>query len=207
MSTITDLTVAPEGMSALRCAVCQEFITLAQETMLETAQSTPCLDCGEEMYRYEMECAIRTQDAPILDARVAKATTWYHATTRTHWMKDLLSGKDIPWVHIGSLEAARDRARVGGTGEIVKDHFLYRLRLKPEATINPHIFRDENDWPDHVGQTGLGWDSRMNYANANRYLNTFEAPGSISLLIDPRVLEITGKTIIKSDRLAARKAA
>jgi hypothetical protein len=121
-----------------------------------------------------------------LDANKAKEAIWYHATNRKNWMADLLDydiSDGFPLVHVGIVDAAiniMDDQYVGSDDWI----YLYKVKLSPTAVLDPELYEDENMWPVRTKNI------EDVPANAFRYVNRYEATGSISLLVDPRELII-----------------
>lgn len=103
---------------------------------------------------------------------------WYHFTTRARWYKSV--SKAGIAVHVGTRRAALERAynRWNLEGK------LYRLRISPDAAVNPSI-EDDWDfgaWPDNILQM---W----NY-DVIPYYNAFEDVNSISLVCSPAVVQV-----------------
>jgi len=63
---------------------------------------------------------------------------------------------------------------------------LFKLRISPEATIDPEIWEDQEDsW--EVAMVDYEYD-------VTRYVNMWESPGSISLLVKPTVIDLVSQT-------------
>lgn len=168
-------TVAPvTAPSMSRCPECQEY--LAKEYVDVFCN---CLKCGSYF-----TVDIRPECGKFLNDATVKESYWYHATDAEDWMGSLLDNEDedIPLVHVGTEETA--------LAVILDKHLssprpisLFRIKLKETLVINEDIFHDLNKWPETMG------DNRPE-GNTYRYVNLYEAPGSISLLLDPRLIEI-----------------
>jgi hypothetical protein len=108
-------------------------------------------------------------------------TSWFHATTVDDWFTKVVT--DRPYVHLGTRAAAEHRTqRVTRSGpRTLEAHDLYVVRLRHDAEVDPRIHEDSNDWPEFVDGT---------FAPVIAYRNEYEDFGSLSLLADPRALEI-----------------
>lgn len=96
-------------------------------------------------------------------------------------MLDVLNADPIPIVHVGSRYSAEQRAAHMGTYDN-----LFKLRISPEATIDPEIWEDQEDsW--EVAMVDYEYD-------VTRYVNMWESPGSISLLVKPTVIDLVSQT-------------
>lgn len=101
--------------------------------------------------------------------------TWWHGTAKADW------GNAVPdnvYVHVGSKGSARFIAPA-------ERGYFYRVRLKPHAVFDPHIYIDENDWP----MWDVDYDA-LSRGVAARYVNKVEVPGSISVLVLHGDLEV-----------------
>ncbi|MBC9705978.1 MAG: hypothetical protein H9W81_13600 [Enterococcus sp.] len=127
---------------------------------------------------------IHASSGKYLNDDTVRESYWYHATDGQDWMGSLLSNDipNIPLVHVGTertaLEVILDK-------HIDSPHpiSIFRIKLKANAVLNETIFFDDNDWPETLKEDRPAGD-------VYRYVNRWEAAGSISLLVDPRYLEI-----------------
>lgn len=124
-------------------------------------------------------------NVPLLDGEAVKTVTWFHTTGRENWLEAATSGESVPYVHVGSLTAAMERADAlhFSNRHSVNPVYLWEVTVKMDAVIADDILMDEDDWCKFVtdcSRKHVGGD-------VQRYLNTREGAGSISLMIDPRV--------------------
>ena len=178
--------------SSMRCAQCGTYLTHAQENYLVRftgSDDRKCRSCGIELHHSSIVTDILPSSEHFLDPANAKNSFWYHATDRSDWMGDLMADKDekygsFPLVHVGTLDAAFSMI---AENYVLRDDwiFLYTVRLAPSAVVDDLLYEDENMWPSRTDQVRRD-------ASAFRYVNRYEATGSISLLADPRELVIEG---------------
>lgn len=176
------------NFSALCCPRCEQPLTHCQEQhILFYGNQCECKGCGKKVWIENSSPMVEPDSAPFLDKKGVMTAEWYHATNRAEWMNDLMQDeKHIPLVHIGTEASAMARA--------TQEHYthLYSVRLKPRTSVYEKIVMDNNQWPVYV-------TSQRPYrmpSHAVRYLNVWENPGSISLLIDPRRIEVVSHRII-----------
>lgn len=187
--------------STMRCLECDSYITHRQEDaivrFLETDERG-CYGCGAKLYHHTVAVDIRPTSERFLDAANVKNSIWYHATYRKDWINDLLNGREgnsYPLVHLGTKEAA---VTILSDRYIHRDDWIYfySVRLAPTAVVDPMLYEDENMWPNRT-------DNLESNANTFRYVNRYEATGSISLLMDPRELIIEDVETLTPSQAAA----
>lgn len=113
---------------------------------------------------------------------------WYHYTSHEDWESFLSPDNDeARVVHLGTKEAALDRQN--HTDRAVGK--LYKLRLKPEAEIADEILEDDpyNQQDAPLVSEG-GVQKGILVSGVTRYMNYYEDPGSVSLVANPRLLEV-----------------
>lgn len=168
------------------CPKCSKTLSREEGKRLDDWDSFPC-QCGYtlNLFDTEIEVLVQPKDASLLDKSEVRQRTWFHSTSSPDWLEQVTAaGK---YAHVGSLEAATDRATVKSQNKDANEQktYLWELRVKPEAVIAGDLMRDDSDWLETVSPCSkdhLGGD-------VQRYINKFESAGSISLLIDPRQME------------------
>lgn len=195
--------------SNFACPTCRE--TLSHQTVLamkriRSSEYVPCNHCGKAQKFDNLFVCIPETSASFLDAEVAKETVWFHATIVEEWLESVQTGGDFAiegdddplYVHCGTYEAAADIAnlRLEEGAETVD---IYEIRITDDAVMSPRIFKDENDWFYNVTEAS----SRELNADVIRYANRWEAPGSISILADPRKLVQVSVTKVKKEDLGS----
>ena len=166
---------------------------------------------GCNQYHNKTELLVVPSSHHLLNADNAKDVVWYHSTNIVNWLDVLQSAKaseyfgteegDVPFVHVGTRGAAMQRAVELYAGvedlyfeadETINGAFMYAVRLKEDAVISQHISADTNDWPFYVEEETkdkMGGD-------ALRYVNRWESTGSVSMLIDPQMLELVSVEVL-----------
>lgn len=170
-------TIAPVTAESLtRCTVCHRYFTKEQENVF--------FNCADVSCSGRTTLDIHPSNGKFLTDEVVRESYWYHATDAEDWMGALLNNEEanIPLVHIGTEETAI---------EVILDKYtnspypisVYRIKLKETAVLHQDVFYDANEWPETLK------DVRPE-GSVYRYVNRWESAGSISLLVDPRELEI-----------------
>lgn len=190
------------GFSALRCK-CEQMLTQEQERHIQNyGQETTCARCGEMVWIENVYPMVEPRSIMLMEDVYAPHAIWYHATNNPTWMESLLSFRDhkgvsrIPLVHIGTKNSALERA------ETERYDYLYTLTLKPGTSIHPDIVVDDNSWTQYVDET-VPFSMP---ADGLRYINIWESAGSISMLIDPRALDIVSMQSIPRSQSATHAA-
>jgi hypothetical protein len=188
---------AAVGFSAFRCDNCGTHITKKNESDSPIWHEIPLVECDLcEGDVQQGSITVTPSSAHLLQADAVKDTIWYHATYVDDWFGKISTGHgmereagDFLYIHVGSEEAARDIARhkyFDGYGDDL-EVFLYQVKLKADAVLSSRVVSDDETWRDFYSVTdetgaAMGGD-------AVRYLNRWESPGSISLLVDASQLE------------------
>lgn len=194
--------------SPVRCMECDSYITSEQEDYLFRARFVEedqwqCHNCGAELQEDMVIADIHPSSEHLLDMNTAKDAFWFHATNRSDWMGDLLQYKDVdedsvPMVHVGTLDAAMS-IMADKYSRSIDLTYLYRVRLAPGAEIDDVLYEDENFWPDRTSEVDGS-------ANALRYVNRWEATGSISMIVNPEFLIIDRVTPLFPEEVKAEVA-
>lgn len=117
---------------------------------------------------------------------------WYHYTAHPTWETFLAPANAAARVvHLGTREAALDRQhhtqnRAGA---------LYRLRIRSDAQVAEEILDEDpfNQMDAPLVSSG-GVQKGVLVSGVTRYLNSYEDPGSMSLIANPRLLEVVEAT-------------
>jgi hypothetical protein len=192
--------------STVRCCDCDTYLTAEQEDYIfrhRDIEDAQCHNCGADLQEDTVIADIHPDSAHLVDMGNAKDAFWFHATNRSDWMGDLLEYKDtdedsVPLVHVGTLDAALNimADKYSRTTDLT---YLYRVRLAPNAIIDTELYEDENFWPDRTSEI-------CGSENAFRYVNRWEATGSISMLVDPEYLIIDRVTPLFPEEVRAEVA-
>lgn len=183
--------------STMRCVECGTYITHRQEDSIVRfleCDERECHGCGIELYHHTVIVDILPTSERFLNAANVKNAIWYHATDRKNWMADLLDDGHgtYPLVHVGTKEAA---ITILSDQYIKRDDWIYfyTVKLAPTAVVAAPLFEDENMWPIRTHELN-------GTPNTFRYVNRYEATGSISLLVDPRELIVEDVEVLTPDQ-------
>lgn len=203
---LTDIRVVGKGQTGLICPECKEPMTEKEwENQREdAAMGMECMNCHQidfyddgELYEFTPRTAtigaIAASKRFLKEGAVPKKT-WFHATTRENWFEDINSEVEPLIVHIGLKSTAMARASdilatSGGT------YYLWEVRLAKTAKVNPNILDDNNHWPIFVGEMDDKYDGYSDDYEVTRYLNRWETPGALSLLVQAGALEVVRMTV------------
>lgn len=210
---LMDWKIAPAGMQPVLCSMCGVRFTAEEVSAVYYTHLARC-KCGYIAERCNVILEVAHESAQFLDADTTRETIWYHSTFAPDWMARLEEGEKeaaeffesmgeddlgdpTAMVHIGTRAAAIDRALDLSQDmrknwnlderDLAEGVYLYAVRILPETEIDEIIHTDDNDdAPVTVGNC-----ADFNYSTgANRYVNRYESPGSISVLVNRRGIEI-----------------
>lgn len=178
------------GLSGLACPRCKEHLTKYEEEMLLTYYLIDH-NCGKEIYIEDAKVRILPRYQHLLDLnRAHNQPFWYHATNISNWPTNVTDKPDDSWLaHIGSKESALDRAKS-------RDYtHMFKVKIDPSANWSPYVTDDWNEWPE----TGydLWKEVYQKFSEVTRYVNRYEIPGSISLLVASDLIRVVGCEQIK----------
>ncbi|GLP68754.1 hypothetical protein TUSST3_53770 [Streptomyces sp. TUS-ST3] len=198
----------------MRCESCDHASTLsgADYVRLEAENHAlmECTRCHRPTRFGPLASAIRHENDPVLDDGVLNNVIWYHTSPYADWpsknyehdQRVLIAASRIQgWgdtehtlqvllgkaLHLGTYEAAIENMyrRMRNQNDAQTAFFLHRVRISVDpARINPG-YRDERDEAAaDISIAQLDDDG----LDAVRYLNVWEALGSISLAVRPSVI-------------------
>lgn len=195
------------GYSKHVCRECNRHLTKAEFDAFH----------GCNAYHLKTELLVVPSSHHLLDIETAQDAVWFHSTNVSNWLERVQSGLaseyfgmedgEVPYVHVGTKEAAMDRANeiyadnYGNDEETSDDAFMYQVRLKKDAVVSTHISEDTNDWFFLVEDKHK---AKME-GDALRYVNRWESEGSISMLVDPNALELVSVEVIKVSPMLEKK--
>ncbi len=184
------------GPQTQRCMFCDTYIPLRYHGFSRNLRPgmDPCCDKALQDFGNHTVVDVLAKDAKFLDSARTLGASWYHATSRENWLSDVTDHEDewfVPLVHLGTEMAAADRMRFY---RWLPKTYMYKVRLKDDTVLSPDIFEDEDDWPETPDDL---WDGTQ----AFRYVNGFEAVGSISLLVNPLHLIVEEVQVLEGQEL------
>lgn len=190
--------MSAEAQSAFVCLGCDEPLSKTWEKMLTKGFDSYQCVCEEESMVDELDVRILPSSVQFLDVGTTRETVWFHSTKVENWSEEVsklrptfVCGSNempsVPYVHVGTFDAAMTRFEdtKGESG------WLYEIRIKDDAFIAEEVYEDRNDWEQFV-RAGFfeGFLGDKKKCDVLRYVNRWESVGSISLIMDPRFMEV-----------------
>ena len=174
----------PGERGGIRCPHCKKRVSKDTRDILNMMIPVRC-SCGDRFSIYEADIPVLRRCTDLLtDTSKIFTRRWYHGTSLDDWHNGVLLARRVPLVHIGTRYAALER------GKSLSRLFLYTIKVDAGATVHPKIFPDYNDLD---GAVDAHWYDGY---DAIRYINRWESPGSISLLINPNLITVLDKTAL-----------
>lgn len=186
----------------LLCEACHTPMLRAEflEVMLTPKSNTAtCRKCSTTRHIIvNAPTYLKKNYSPLVaDFSLARDLTFYHWTDWSDWLSSLQ--KDCKNVHVGSLRAAWERREYRNKFEsfelVGTEDTVHAVRLSKSAEVNHTLFVDADNPRVPRGLPRRTKATRGNdYYNAldtvGLYVNSFEDPGSVSLLVPATQLEI-----------------
>lgn len=199
----------------MRCPNCSSINKLSAEDYVGSPESTmTCTSCADDFNFGPAVIALTDSEDPALDDAGLPKLAWYHTTTdpewprtkrlladdvlkhlreRAHWSEDQMENyrarRENQALHLGTYEAAVDSMlrRMRDEGDQDSVFYLHRVLLSPNLAIEPG-WRDENNATAAKITTS---DLANDGIDGIRYLNAYEAIGSLSLAVVRTAIEST----------------
>lgn len=197
--------IDPTVYSALPCPNCSSYVAEGTTPFSVCTECNHALGGGSGVFPDVLHSS-----SHLLSKETAQEVRWFHATTVTSWHERLLAGFNADtenyddgtlYVHVGTEAAALDIAHskhlAWNGGDKV---YFYELALKSDCVLSDDLLKDLNDWFFKVTPT----TKRILNGDAIRYVNRWESCGSISLLVDPRMLEVKKVSTIDKSSITPR---
>jgi len=165
-------------------------------------RSFTCRRCGH-VHRQIADFTIwvRHDAAKFLNPNNIFNRSWFHATDDPDWFNHVTRPTprtQQPMVHVGVEGAAVARAGQRYDehltyGYQIKQWYLYEVMIKPGTDVLPYVQHDMNVFPL---TRGAARKHRMEWSadGATRYVNAYEQPGSISLMVNSSRLKFVNRT-------------
>lgn len=189
-----------EAESAFACSLCFAPLSKADQIDLcdgeadDMLNEVECPACGDYFDITGVEVRVHPDTSNLLDMKTALEAEWYHVSWSANWHNSILQEEDIPYVHAGNRQSAVERYE--GLYKGCKA-YLYKFKIAPSANLTPTVFDDLNDWPQTVSYP-MGMPSQQGRTvDGFRYINRWESPGSVSLMIDPQhIIDVSCEVIL-----------
>jgi hypothetical protein len=216
MTILTDLTPTKKRSTGIVCpnADCGWEMPQAvwANQRVHSGLGLFCLNCGEGSYEdyvrggygrqqgsFWLESAglrVAAEAKKLLNKRIVKKQTWYHATFMEDWATAIISAENAAGlvVHLGTKDAAQERA----ADMLMEDeYYLYEVTLDSDVVVSDSIMSDDNRWPDLMSDVHGDAHPEFQGADAVRYVNRYEAPGSISLAVNANRITVKKRVVVK----------
>lgn len=216
MTILTDLTPTKKHSTGIICpnADCNWEMpqSVWSHQRVHSALGLFCLNCGEGSYEdyvrngygrqkgsFWLESAgLRVADEAkkLLNKRTVKKQTWFHATYMEDWATEIISSENAAGlvVHLGTKDAAKERA----ADTLMEDeYYLYEVTLNSDVIVSDSIMSDDNHWPELMSEVHGDDHPEFQGADAVRYVNRYEAPGSISLAVNANLITVKKRIVVK----------
>jgi hypothetical protein len=192
------------GLSPFHCTVCDSHVSKQAEkdsAFWEPVPKFRCERCGD----VEGRISVLPDSSHLLDLQTAMESTWYHATCVDDWYEKIQSGSGMKkhqgkflYIHAGTEAAARDIAedryfKTPAPGEKI---VLNELILRPETILMERMVDDHETWEGFHSVTKKSTEAISN--DGFRYVNRWESPGAISILVDARKVALVARKEIFS---------
>lgn len=196
------------SLEGVRHPLCGRRVTLEEALTLHAHQGVLCKPCFEgapagladKLYleSLQVEVAPSKDTYRALEASAVAELTWYHSTTTEAW-GDTLQVDDGFYAHVGSRQAAMDRQLSELLPVNGKGFWLFEVEVSGEASVAEALYPDDND--DY--SVSFHPVRRPLPASVLRYVNRWEDLGSISLVVDTRVLSVVNRTWVPMEEARA----
>lgn len=140
------------------CSHCGHPLTPEQVALGASHFSTPrCRGCGRIISYDVGTTLLAPSDEGVKRALTPTTFTWWHSSARGHLPEDFaVSG--IDFFHVGTRQAAVDRAHCVVKTDGVRAIYLYEVTLSPSCVFASDVRVDDDFFPDG-----------RNYVYSNRY--------------------------------------
>lgn len=194
----------------MRCGYCRHEWSVDANWLDRFDQGKEsCPECGTDCQTEDRPDFWAPGGDPACDDSLVRNLYWYHTSAQPNWpnrtldpaarltedsklrMKEIgTDGRSLDrWttrqkakaLHVGTYEAAIENMlrRIRNQDGSSEQFYLYRVRLGADATVEPGLRREPTDF---VGDTHFAELGVQDF-NTLRYVNTHEAPSSVSLAI------------------------
>lgn len=165
------------------CPQCGNRVVMTFEDR-DRGESRTCRS-GHEVSAQEEFPALTDLADPATNPAEIEHLVWYHTSTRADWPPTDESPSAVA-THLGTFESAIENMfrRMRDQGDADSQFFLHRVRIACTAADVSPLGGELSDLAGNVKLRVL-FDARC---RVMRYLNLFEHPGSISMVVAPSVI-------------------
>ena len=169
--------------TAVVCRDCATNLTCDEILDIEESAGTIALNCGHTAhtkgYVTHSNVALLKSSSKFLNIKEILNTDWFHATNVSHWYEKVHDSRVL--VHLGTQEAAYARADCIEFESPGTEMLMHRVRLRKNVSVTGDIILDEDQWNEHP---------LVHQHKVNRYVNTHENIGNISLIVSAQLFEV-----------------
>jgi hypothetical protein len=193
-----EFALGEKGKDARYCLTCKTSLPLGTGLGKKGREEINCPSCGVKCYDTLTGVAIDYEAQQFFDPERVRKARWYHTSSYPKW-DEVVANTDNPdalFVHLGTLDAALDRSDHLSRGDFVPDHvYLYEIQLNEDIHISEYIHEEDGfvDQPEKISDTIEEGGETYSMTGATRYVNHYESPGSISLLVHPHAFKVLMK--------------
>lgn len=172
-----------DAASHFACSRCKTMFAKTIENNHYENRHFICARCGFAQYSWRADLIMDNNYRHIDEnVQAVKDMSWYHISELDEPCMEFESENTM---HIGQLESLRDLIRQRTAWNTGWEPFcVYELRIRQDADIYHTITADVNDWRNEEDDIFYG------LADGFVYVNRYEAPGSVSLIIKRNCVEL-----------------
>lgn len=175
--------------STIYCTSCSTILSKDSE-YFKNSKTATCEKCGHSLRGpFNTGAALARDSLKYFDNETLRSTTWFHSTQNPDWEKSL-ENEDRDFIHLGTAKSAEDRCK---TLHNYADRptYVYELEISRDAPVHNKTHYEDPYQDDKVSLKGDSQEySKIDFNGVTRYVNEMEDPGSISLLVNPKVIKI-----------------
>lgn len=175
--------------SSLKCSNCNTPIGPRRTKSLLTHHVTECGNCKEKIDHHIVKVETLPSAKKFEDSDYAKKASWWHGTMKERWGKWIRSAPTSSNVHVGTYNAALARR---ASFIDARPWHVFKVRLREGVEVSDTIHPDSyvNSVEAYPGV-------------AQRYLNIWESPGSISMAVCKSDIEVVEHRLLQPGKWSA----
>jgi len=209
----------------MKCDCGGSSVLTAADYFAEVNQAhMQCEHCGGTIHFGRAVIALRDEHDPALENERISQLVWYHTSTSEDWpsathadrasaqfqgladrlgdrLQAFIERESTKALHVGTYEAAVENMlrRMHDQADVRSQFHLHRVTLEVDPARINQGYRDEND--QEAAQLGVA-DLDVAGVDVIRYLNVYEAAGTLSLAVHPRVVRTVQTVALPVQQLA-----
>jgi hypothetical protein len=199
----TSMKVQEAGTTGKKCVACKAYMTqrmvdaLQDDEVSYDERHTFCHACKKlamwDGFAMPYEADVNRAEAHFLvDEEAVREARWYHSTFSADWQTEAQEAG--VFIHAGTKDAAEERINHISEYDEMQTRYIYELRVKPQAKLNEANLFDGDDFPKTPSEAA---GTLMPAEGISRYVNQWEAAGSVSLISTLDNFEVVGKVTLQ----------